>query len=197
MERFDGWDTELCHHGIKGQKWGIRRFQNPDGTLTEAGKKRYLNEGDDGLSKSGQKRLVREYAWLQKHYPKNPKHYRKYNEERNKLNSIVKDQVTSDPRYTKAYNEFEAKIQKATGFQREKQFDEARAVSFEASKTFDRKAELIVKDILGKSGNKLLYKTAAARDRAKRIYDIDSEMYKVIYNEVRPYIKNPEIFKLR
>ena len=29
----------LCHHGIKGQKWGIRRFQNEDGTLTEAGKK--------------------------------------------------------------------------------------------------------------------------------------------------------------
>ena len=29
----------LVHHGIKGQKWGIRRFQNEDGTLTEAGKK--------------------------------------------------------------------------------------------------------------------------------------------------------------
>lgn len=30
----------LSHHGINGQRWGIRRFQNPDGTLTEAGKKR-------------------------------------------------------------------------------------------------------------------------------------------------------------
>lgn len=30
----------LAHHGIKGQKWGIRRFQNPDGTLTAAGKLR-------------------------------------------------------------------------------------------------------------------------------------------------------------
>ena len=29
------------HHGIKGQKWGIRRFQNPDGTLTELGRQRY------------------------------------------------------------------------------------------------------------------------------------------------------------
>ena len=27
----------LCHHGIKGQKWGIRRFQNKDGSLTEEG----------------------------------------------------------------------------------------------------------------------------------------------------------------
>lgn len=31
----------LVHHGILNQKWGIRRYQNPDGTLTEAGKKRY------------------------------------------------------------------------------------------------------------------------------------------------------------
>lgn len=31
----------LIHHGIKGQKWGVRRFENEDGTLTAAGKKRY------------------------------------------------------------------------------------------------------------------------------------------------------------
>lgn len=32
---------ELYHHGIKGQKWGVRRFQNKDGTLTPAGKQKY------------------------------------------------------------------------------------------------------------------------------------------------------------
>lgn len=31
---------ELCHHGVKGQKWGVRRYQNADGTLTEKGKAR-------------------------------------------------------------------------------------------------------------------------------------------------------------
>lgn len=32
---------ELYHHGIKGQRWGVRRFQNSDGSLTNAGKSRY------------------------------------------------------------------------------------------------------------------------------------------------------------
>ena len=44
----------LEHHGIKGQKWGIRRYQNPDGTLTDAGKKRYYNP-DGSLTEAGKK----------------------------------------------------------------------------------------------------------------------------------------------
>lgn len=40
---------ELYHHGINGQKWGVRRFQNEDGSLTEAGRDRY------GISKKDTK----------------------------------------------------------------------------------------------------------------------------------------------
>ena len=37
--------NSLEHHGIKGQKWGIRRFQNEDGSLTDEGKRRYTKGG--------------------------------------------------------------------------------------------------------------------------------------------------------
>jgi len=41
--------NELYHHGIKGQKWGVRRYQNEDGTLTSAGKKRYAGLINDHM----------------------------------------------------------------------------------------------------------------------------------------------------
>lgn len=36
----DEWAEEVWHYGIKGQKWGVRRYQNEDGSLTSTGKKR-------------------------------------------------------------------------------------------------------------------------------------------------------------
>ena len=56
---YDEVDKWLGHSGIKGQKWGVRRYQNYDGSLTEAGKERY-----------GRK-LVESYEKLGKEYDKN------------------------------------------------------------------------------------------------------------------------------
>jgi hypothetical protein len=50
-------NTSLSHHGIKGQRWGVRRFRNADGTLTEAGKRRYDRDVRENLSKKKENRI--------------------------------------------------------------------------------------------------------------------------------------------
>lgn len=56
----------IAHWGIKGMKWGIRRYQNADGTLTEAGKKRRSSKDNDnsGVSKMSDSELQQRLSRL-------------------------------------------------------------------------------------------------------------------------------------
>ena len=48
-------DNYLAHYGVKNMRWGVRRFQNEDGTLTEEGKRHY------GVREGGNKKLAKKY----------------------------------------------------------------------------------------------------------------------------------------
>ena len=56
--------TYLAHHGIKGQKWGVRRYQNEDGTLTPEGEARYntAKEYQDALNEAAERMYRAGYA---------------------------------------------------------------------------------------------------------------------------------------
>lgn len=64
-EYFITYDDELYHWGVKGMKWGVRRYQNADGSLTAAGRKRYSNP-DGTLNEKGKKYYAEQAARLKK-----------------------------------------------------------------------------------------------------------------------------------
>lgn len=55
-------NDKLQHHGIKGQKWGIRRFQNKDGSLTPAGRKRQKVQSHEDYNKAHSGKSVKEMS---------------------------------------------------------------------------------------------------------------------------------------
>lgn len=56
-------NNELYHHGIKGQKWGVRRFQNPDGTRIDRGRAREIKRNTKMAKKD-----AKEYARAKMYY---------------------------------------------------------------------------------------------------------------------------------
>lgn len=76
----------LAHFGIKGMKWGVRRYQNPDGSLTPKGAKRYA------------KKDAKEYARAKMFYGEGAGTRRKH------INATV-NQRSKDPEYKKAFDE--------------------------------------------------------------------------------------------
>lgn len=81
-------DNYLAHYGILGQKWGIRRFQNLDGSFTSEGKKRYKSSFTEGQFEKA-KLKIKKFSTLEKplKFKKEPIDYDKIKERGNLTSS--------------------------------------------------------------------------------------------------------------
>lgn len=82
----------LMHHGIKGQRWGVRRFENANGTLTAAGKARYDGDKVSSKEKNAFSMKAAGHKALAKVYGINEKTYAKSNKTLSSMNKAAKEE---------------------------------------------------------------------------------------------------------
>lgn len=108
-------NNELYHHGILGQRWGVRRFQNPDGSLTSAGEKRY---GDLSTGKQIERKLNdydKAIAFNTKDYNNHTRASYIYENRLNKLESRGKTDSKAYKKNLDRFNKSKAKADEAYG----------------------------------------------------------------------------------
>ena len=88
-------DDYVIHHGVLGQKWGVRRYQNDDGSYTDAGRRRYTH---------AEKKTIRQASKDAKEYARAKMYYGDGAGNRRKLINATVKQRSKDPLYKKAFD---------------------------------------------------------------------------------------------
>ena len=173
-------ENELAHWGIKGMRWGVRRYQNKDGTLTPVGRKRYENE----LAK------LKEQERVIKNQKKSQAKFDELDKKRKQLYDLKKRKVSSTTKKSKeapkrksitdmSDEELQAFINRTN---LEKQYKEALAYQNKATVSKGRKfvqglmnevivpvsidvGKTVLKRIMTNAANKML--DASGKDKSK------------------------------
>lgn len=160
-------DGELYHHGVKGMKWGVRRYQNRDGSLTPKGKKHYDNLTGTEMHRKLQRAYNRtKGGWLGKNYGKNVTRVLKEQDEREtklkkRLSSENKEYIALDNELKKLNKQYDDNYQKFLTAENNGNYKKADALSIEGGrieKEFSRiarKQEAIYNRELQKMGKSM------------------------------------------
>lgn len=150
-------DYELYHYGIKGMKWGVRRYQNKDGSLTPKGKKHYGNMSGTEMHKKLQKAYNKSKGGLfGKNYGENVTRVKKEQEERE---TNLKKRLSSE---NKEYQALDSELKKLN-----KQYDD----------TYQKFLNEVDKYGESKKADKLSFECDRIENECGRIYDKKDAIY--------------------
>lgn len=167
---YGGW---LMHHGIQGQKWGVRRYQNEDGSLTEAGRARYGGKKDYSKKDDKLVRTLAKSSWFGRNTAANYAE-RKYgemaNESRRKAENARKDSeglLKNDPsriESARALDDYARKQERrAEQLEKMHQAQSAANANRKAYEDHSKTGKLVVQDLLLTKYGAQNYRAARAR----------------------------------
>lgn len=153
-------DDFVAHHGILGMKWGVRRFQNADGSLTSAGLRRYQKlrskymKENDSTFQSAQKKLYKNSNYA----------------------AMKKNEEEADRKYPNRNSKKHKEIQYKNGFHIESDRQE-----------YFRASEILLQKFMDINGDRALIKMGVDADLARKYLKTIGEYKVPIKSEKPPY----------